>query len=427
MGPGQWFGTGRSRSGTATLAAAVAGAAMGGCAAAGPAGQPHPRDSSLVPPPTIFVAQADNCQPSADPPAAAAGDVSRDGGAANRFVVQVPHVDAVAVAQASPTLCWAACTQTLLAQQNVPVDQVALGNHFVPDPDNQTAGVGVIVRALNLDLVPRLEQRGSVPIDLVGTTSDQVLAELLAGHLCLVGLLERPDDPMGHACVVCGATFARLNDGPLAALAGARELPDLSHDLATADDAARLQVDAIRSKMSPRYGLYEVDLFDPDRGGSHRKLSGDAFRRQAVFLTSHNLARQTVLAALGRSPSEPAPAPDASPAAPSATLASSSTAGSSTAGSSTAGAAGPEPSARVLLLSESQEDARLATLPARQRAALANAPTPAARRRLAFAQAQLNRQQSLQQQGQQPQRPRPPQPLPPPPRPQPQGKTNKKS
>ena len=386
---------------------AVAVAAVAGCQPApsgsarfggkGAAPDRPDRDAALMPPPDVFLASADNAAAEGELPASPAADVVRAAGggpgdpAANRFTVTVP-VDGVAAVQQTPTLCWAACTQTLLRQEKVEVNQRQLANHFEPDPDNQTAGVGVIVRALNPDLGPQLDLWGAVPIDLVGLTSDQLLTELMAGRLCVVGLVENPADGMGHACVVCGATFARLNPSPLAVLAGSPEAPvdapppaaappgsaagtAKAYDPKAYDPAAdpAHDADALRSKLSPAYGLYEVELFDPEPGAGHRTMSGDEFRRQAAFFTSHMLARRTLLHALkGMSSSDPSAGTSAG------------TSAGSSSGSTSTDATSDHPAVKTMVYGTSMEDARLASLPVRrviaarreQAQARAGDPTP---------------------------------------------------
>jgi hypothetical protein len=341
----------------------------------------------VLPPPAIFLATGDNCEPSADAPAAPAADVVRVSGAVNRFSVDVPKVDDVAAVQQSPTLCWAACTQMLLRQQKVEIDQHVLGNYFEPDPDDQTAGVGVILRALNPDLQPKLEQRGAVPVDLVGITSDQMLQELMAGHLCVVGLVDEQNDGYGHACVVCGATFARLHPSPLAMLAGAPAAPDGHPGSA----AVATPADAIRSKLSPDFGLYQVELFDPEPGIGRRTVDAATFQKQAVFLTSHILSRQMLLTALGESPT-------ASKGGASERASSGSTSSDRT--------TSPQPN-QVIVRSQSWDDARLMTLPVRRQSAairVARTANPkfANARPTAAPRAQVTQRPNVQPRSQQP-------------------------
>ena len=164
----------------------------------------------LLPPPAITVASTDQEATYADVPTNTGIPVQRIGSKPNEFSVQVPDIDRVHVMQADGTLCWAACTQMILAQQDIKVDQTSLGNEFRGDQDDQSASLGVIMRAMNPDLEPQFANKIDVPIELFPITSDQMIGELMHGNLVVAGLVEDPTTGEGHACVVSGATFARI-------------------------------------------------------------------------------------------------------------------------------------------------------------------------------------------------------------------------
>jgi hypothetical protein len=257
-----------------------------------------PSDAAVVEPPTIFVAIGDNCVAAAPIPRAPARNVIAAPDNLNKFSVEVSQIDKIGVKQENDTLCWAACTQTLLRQRNINVRQTDLAKEFVaddPDGDDeegQAAGLGVMIRALNPDLERELDERGAVPIDLYATTSDQMLTELMSGRLCIVGLVEKKGDGMGHACVVCGATFAKLSPNFLNAI----NLTVTVNNSSTSADSK-----AARSGLMPTYGLYQVDLFDPFTA-RHRTMSGEEFHDQAAFLTSQELSREMLVDALKKPP-----------------------------------------------------------------------------------------------------------------------------
>jgi len=254
-----------------------------------------PVDTALVPPPTVFLATDANCESDAALPVSPALNVVADASGNNHFKVNVSETDRIGATQQGPTLCWAACTQTLLRQQGAEVNQAALANEFVPDTGDadQTAGLGVVTRALNPDLEPQVEQRGAIPITLVSITSDQMLNELMSGHLCIVGLVENREDNIGHACVVCGATFARLKPSALGML---------NMTIAVNPSVRSQDNDALKSNLNPAFGLYEVELFDPEPNVGLRKLTAQQFCDQAVFITSHKIARDLLMSALEAPP-----------------------------------------------------------------------------------------------------------------------------
>ena len=254
-----------------------------------------PVDTAIVPAPTVFLATADNSDAYARLPVSAVQDVSADPDAANRFTVTVPEITEMGAVQLEPTLCWAACTQTLLKQQEIQVDQKLLARQFVPDTndddDEQTAGIGVVTRALNPDLAPQVEQRGAIPISLVSVTTDQMINELLAGRLCMVGLVEDKDTNMGHACVVCGATFSELK--PSATSGFAPNTVGVNPNIPQTQDDQSL-----KSHMNPVYGLYEVEIFDPEPKVGTRKLTAQQFCDQVAFITSHQISHNMLEDAL---------------------------------------------------------------------------------------------------------------------------------
>jgi hypothetical protein len=262
------------------------------------------KSAAIIAHPKVFVATETNCDTSAMPPTAPASNVTIDPANASRFDVSVTQIDKIGVKQETDTLCWAACTEILLRQQNIQVQQKALAHEYVADDDDgdddegQAAGLGVMIRALNPDLEPQLDQRGVVPIDLQATTSDQMLSELMSGRLCIVGLVQKDDTTMGHACVVCGATFGKLEPNTFALM----NTKVTVNNNANSDDSK-----AAQSALTPTYGLYSVDLFDPYTG-KHRTISGQDFADQTDFLTSHQLAHDILVAALNRPPGSPMPA-----------------------------------------------------------------------------------------------------------------------
>jgi hypothetical protein len=252
-----------------------------------------PTDASLIPPPKIFLANDHNVLSDAESPTAKGGAVvSQD--SAGRFAVTVPKADKYCVYQISDTDCWAACTQSLLGQVGVVTNQKQLVQDFVPiDADDQTASLGTVIRALNPDLMGRVSQRGVIPIDLVAVTSDQMVDELLAGHFCMVGVTEERGDATAHACIVCGATFARLNSALAPLVAQNPNIPQ-SSSVDPHEGAALL------SAIAPKYGLYSIQIFDPypDKKGGFQTLDAQDFCDNAIFLTSRNIARETLMAAL---------------------------------------------------------------------------------------------------------------------------------
>ena len=253
--------------------------------------------SAMVPKPIVYVATSDNCASTAVPPTAPAGNLFMDSSGANRFMVKIADIDRLGVKQQTQTLCWAACTEVLLRQQQIQVDQDELSHEYLDDDANgdneegQAAGLGVMIRALNPDLQPQVDARGSIPIDFIPLTSDQMLAELMSGRLCIVGLVKE-GTAMGHACVVCGAQFARLQPNAMSKM-NVKVIVNGKTDSNAAD--------AMRSGLMPQYGLYQVDLFDP-RTGTHVPMSGQDFQNEVVFLTSHQFARDILLAALQAPP-----------------------------------------------------------------------------------------------------------------------------
>jgi hypothetical protein len=252
-----------------------------------------PVDTAIIPPPAIYQATSDNCKPTADLPSSNSGNVSALPNCGNKFKVGIPQVDQLAQKQATPTLCWAACTQALLRQQSIRVEQADLAKQFVPDNGesnvDQSAGLGIVMRALNPDLEPQLEQRGALPIDLLPVTSDQLLAELMAGRLCIVGLVEQQGDGEGHACIVCGSTFAVLKPSALSML---------STTVLTNSNISLNGNQPVRQvSQNCSYGLYSVELFDP-MSGEHMTLDAQHFCDQAVFITSHQISRGVLLSAL---------------------------------------------------------------------------------------------------------------------------------
>jgi len=249
-------------------------------------------DTAVLPPPKIFLADDSNRLLVARKPLSQGAEVVADFNDPNKFTVTIPSAERCYAYQDSDTLCWAACTQTLLAQMNIHLNQERLAAEFVPpDADDQTAGVGVVIRALNPDLEDQVDQRDVVPIDLQPITSDQLITELLAGRLCIVGLVEDREANMGHACVICGATFAKLKAGAPV-------------NIAKSSNTSALDAAAEQSEFSPQYGLYSIQIFDPfkDKLGGVRPMNAQLFSQQAEFITSHVLARDVLLAALNAPP-----------------------------------------------------------------------------------------------------------------------------
>jgi hypothetical protein len=158
-----------------------------------------------------------------------------------------------------------------------------VANEYEPNKANQSASVGVVIRALNPDLEPQVEAKGAVPIDVFATTSDQMLEELMAGHLCIAGRMEQSSG-IGHACVVCGATFAKLK-------------PSTARVTVQASGMGPHAEEAMRTAATPTYGIYDVELIDPE-DGVHGTLTGQAFHDQVQFIIDRPYARDMLRAAL---------------------------------------------------------------------------------------------------------------------------------
>jgi hypothetical protein len=239
---------------------------------------------AALPSPDITLASSDNEMASAEVPVNPRNKVQRVGAEPNRFLVEVAAIQNVHASQKTETLCWAACTQMVLAQQGIRADQNALGQEFSGDQEDQSANVGVIMRAMNPDLESRLAHLITVPVQLFGITSDQMIRQLFNGDLVVVGLVADPNFPMGHACIVYGAEFAKLK-------------PHFMENLFKINNQPGGQA------ASPdRYGLISVELFDPEPDVGPRTLTGAEFARQVSFITSRQIARDCILQSLSGKP-----------------------------------------------------------------------------------------------------------------------------
>jgi hypothetical protein len=237
--------------------------------------------NAVLPPPSIDVANDSNQMPYADPPTRCRIKPTRE--EANLFKVILPNMSHFEATQATGTLCWAACTQMVLAQHGIKVDQETLGAEFRPDKENKSANVGVILRALNPDLEPRFKDKLVLPIELFPVTSDQMIQQLLNGDLVVVGLVS-PDYPDGHVCIVYGATFAKKQTNIFS---------NFIH-INTGDSPP--------NTPQNQWVLSGVELFDPWPGNGSRPLTGADFAQQVKFITSRPMARQILLAALNPPP-----------------------------------------------------------------------------------------------------------------------------
>jgi len=198
----------------------------------------------------------------------------------NQFHVEVPDIKRVEAQQKTDTLCWAACSQMVLTHDNVPGehDQVKLGARFRPDREDKSANDAVIMRAINPDLDAEMDQkRIFLTTQVTPNTSDQLIKQLCANELVVVGLVENKDNPAGHVCIIYGATFGKVKETIFDPLAAAAQMRNV-------------------------YAIYEVNVFDPwpdtDAGGGTRKLTGDQFKEQVQFLTSKPLAHDELFKAL---------------------------------------------------------------------------------------------------------------------------------
>lgn len=212
----------------------------------------------------------------------------------NLFRVRVDGVEGVCSAQEEDAWCWAACVQTVLghtlSRGAVGVSQRQLADYFHGEGRVRGAGMAVLVRAL----APRIEldlagQGVDLGADLRIQGADPLVEGLSSGELAVLGLDQ--GGGLGHAVVVLGATYARIEDAERTARLCDVGIRAACARLGVGSEGEAFLNERVR-EMNGLYALESVTVFDPWDGGGVREIEGEELRRTCDFILTQAAARE---------------------------------------------------------------------------------------------------------------------------------------